>query len=452
LSNASIGRCRLNPRLALKTASETAPKIDGAFLLDLRPISTDDTGMPLDETFRPAPLADRTSARRPRLVSLDVFRGMTVAAMLLVNDPGDWGTIYWPLRHAAWHGWTPTDLIFPFFLFMVGITTRLSLARRRTDGADRGALIRQILRRGLLLFLLGLFLNWFPGYEPGPGAGDLGARILDRLLHLRIPGVLQRIALIYVVIGFLTLKTSLKFQILLLPPILLGYWALLIGGTGGPTGLAALSPPSGTTAALVDRALLDWGRFGNHLWDQGVSWDPEGALSTLPALATALIGACAGAWLDRRLPLDRRVAGLALAGVTGVAAGLAWNLILPINKNLWTPSYVLLSGGFAALALAFIMAIVEQARLVRWAKPFLAFGINPILAYLGAELMATLIYEVIPVPDTGGSTSLQNWIYRHGFTWWLHAENASLGFAIAFVLLWWAILAGLHKRGIILKI
>lgn len=406
--------------------------------------------MPPDPSHRSS-----TATSRRRLVSLDIFRGMTVAAMLLVNDPGDWGAIHWPLRHAAWHGWTPTDLIFPFFLFMVGITTRLSLAQRRATGADQGALIRQILRRSAVLFVLGLFLNWFPGYTPGAEGGDWPARIGGRLLHLRIPGVLQRIALAYGVVAFLTLKTPLHVQILLIPTILLAYWLLLMGvpvpGTGA-TGLAAIATPAGTLAALVDRAAFDWGPLGNHLWDQGLTWDPEGLLSTLPALATTLMGVCAGAWIGRDLPLDRRIAGLALAGVGGIFLGLLGNKGFPINKNLWTSSYVLLSGGAAALGLAATMALVEQAGLTRWASPFLPFGVNPILAYVGSEAMAVLIYEVIPVPDPGGSVALEAWIYRHGFLSWLTPADASLGFALLFVAVWWAILASLRRRGIILKI
>jgi predicted acyltransferase len=220
----------------------------------------------------------------------------------------------------------------------------------------------------------------------------------------------------------------------------------------GATGLAAVATAPGTLAAFLDRTLFDWGPLGNHLWDQGVTWDPEGLLSTLPALATTLLGACAGAWIGRDLPLDRRIAGLALAGVGGIFLGLLWNKGFPINKNLWTSSYVLLSGGAAALGLAATMALVEQAGLTRWGWPFLPFGVNPILAYVGSEAMATLIYEVIPVPDAGGSMALEAWIYRHGFLSWLTPANASLGFALLFVAVWWAILAGFRRRGIILKI
>jgi len=409
--------------------------------------------MPLDQSPRPFPTA--ATIPRRRLVSLDIFRGMTVAAMLLVNDPGDWGAIYWPLRHAEWHGWTPTDLIFPFFLFMVGITTRLSLGRRRAAGDDQGALMRQILRRGALLFLFGLLLNWFPGYTPGAESGDWMASLADRLLHLRFPGVLQRIAIAYVAVAFLTLKAPLRLQILLIPTILLAYWLLLMGVAvpgSGATGVAAIATPAGTLAAALDRALCDWGPLGNHLWDQGVTWDPEGLLSTLPALATTLLGVTAGAWIGRDLALDRRIAGLALAGVAGIFLGLLWNMGFPINKNLWTSSYVLLSAGFAALSLAATMALVEQAGLKRWALPFLPFGVNPILAYVGSELMAILIYEVIAVPEAGNSVPIEAWIYRHGFLSWLGPANASLGFALLFVAVWWAILAVFQRRGIILKI
>src|SRR5687768_15823044 len=240
-------------------------------------------------------------AQRERLVALDVFRGLTIAGMLLVNNPGTWGAIYPPLRHAEWHGWTPTDLIFPFFLFIVGITTHLSLAARRARGADDGALVRQVLRRGALIFLFGLFLSWFPGFTWGAVDGldnpTFLDRVIDRLYDVRILGVLQRIALAYVAGALLTLRTGLRAQIVTIALLLVGYWALLmlvpVPDTGA-TGLAAIAEPAATLPAYVDRLLLDWGRWGNHLWIGGVTWDPEGVLSTIPAIATVMLGVLAG--------------------------------------------------------------------------------------------------------------------------------------------------------------
>ncbi|WP_044558571.1 acyltransferase family protein [Azospirillum sp. B4] len=402
-----------------------------------------------------APLAG-TAIKPERLVSLDVFRGLTVALMLLVNDPGTWSDIYWPLRHAKWHGWTPTDLVFPFFLFMVGITTHLSLGQRRARGDGDGALARQILRRGLILFALGLFLNGFPGYAPAwsghPGMGD---RVVERLLTWRIPGVLQRIALCYTAAGLLSLRLGAKGQGALAVLLMLGYWAVMTGvpvpGTG-ETGLAALAHPGATVAAAVDRVLFNWGPWGNHLWASGKTWDPEGALSTLPAIATVLWGLLAGRWLARPLPLPVRIRGLIVAGVAGVILGEVWDLVFPINKSLWTSSFVALTAGMACLCLAAVLWGVEVRGWRRWTRPALVFGVNPILAYVGSELMAIIIGGVITLPWDHRVAPLQDVIYEAVFYPLLPEKAASLAFALVFVGLWWAILEVLYRRRIFLKV
>ncbi|HEX5581972.1 MAG TPA: DUF5009 domain-containing protein, partial [Gemmatimonadaceae bacterium] len=248
-------------------------------------------------TAPPSVAAPATAAPRERLVALDVFRGLTIAGMLLVNNPGSWSAIYPPLAHAEWHGWTPTDLIFPFFLFIVGITTHLSLSARRARGADDGELVRQVLRRGALIFLFGLFLAWFPGFTwgdvPGVAQPTFLERVGDRLLHTRIPGVLQRIALAYVVGALLTFRTRVRTQLAILAVLLVGYWAVMtlvpVPGSGA-TGLAALAEPANTVSAWLDRQLLDWGRWGNHLWGASRTWDPEGVLTTVPAIGTVILG------------------------------------------------------------------------------------------------------------------------------------------------------------------
>ncbi len=221
-----------------------------------------------------------------RLIALDVFRGLTVASMLLVNNPGTWSAIYPPLEHAAWHGWTPTDLIFPFFLFIVGVTTHLSLTARRARGDDTAALVRQVLRRGALIFLCGLFLSWFPGFTYWPIAELPDATLVGsnqgasarRLAHVRILGVLQRIALAYTIGALLTLWLSWRGQIAALAVILFGYWALMtivpVPGEGA-LGYALLDEPSRVLSAWVDRTVLGV----PHLWVGSVTWDPEGLLS-----------------------------------------------------------------------------------------------------------------------------------------------------------------------------
>ena len=235
-----------------------------------------------ERTAAPAPVytpAPSPKPTRERLLSLDVFRGMTIAGMLLVNNPGSWGAIYPPLAHAPWHGWTPTDLIFPFFLFIVGITTHLSLQSRRARGDDERALVRQILRRGALIFLAGLLLNGFPFFSWGTIEGvthpSFLDRIVDRLYHWRIMGVLQRIGLAYMFAALLTLRTTLKQQVAILATLLFGYWfamTLLPVPPDWFRGIDVLGKPSATLAAYVDRLVLDWGAYGNHLWVGGVTW------------------------------------------------------------------------------------------------------------------------------------------------------------------------------------
>ena len=403
--------------------------------------------------------AEARTPARERLVSLDVFRGLTIAGMLLVNDPGSWGAIYPPLRHAEWHGWTPTDLIFPFFLFIVGITTHLSLAARRARGDDDGALVRQVLRRGALIFLLGLFLSWFPGFTWGAVSGvadpSFADRVVDRLVHLRIPGVLQRIALAYVLGALLTLRTGVRAQLAILAALLVGYWAVMMAvpvpGTGA-TGLAAIATPGETVAAWVDRLVLDWGRWGNHLWASTRTWDPEVVLSTLPAVGTVILGVLAGRWLGRPLPLAERLNGLFAVGALLMVAGLVWHWGFPINKPLWTSSYVLFTGGMAAVALATCLWLVEVRRITWWTGPWVVFGMNPILAFVGSGLLARLIYSVIRVEQDGRAVPLQAVIYESLYASWLPARDASLAFALSYVLLWYVILLALHRRGIYLKV
>ena len=428
----------------------------------LRPESGAPAGGPVGEATGAATVrAERGRSRpaRERLLSLDVFRGATVAGMLLVNDPGSWGAIYPPLEHAAWNGWTPTDLIFPFFLFIVGITTSLSLSARRAAGADEGELVRQILRRGALIFLFGFLLNLFPFFTWGAvdGVADptFLQRVGDRFLHVRLLGVLQRIALAYTVAALLTFRTTLKQQVVIVATLLYGYWfamTLLPVPGSGTMGALTLNVPSATLAAWLDRALLDWGRFGNHLWVNSRTWDPEGVLSTVPAIGTAMIGVMAGRWIGQPRPLYERIAGMFAAGSIAMMLGAMWGWSFPINKSLWTSSYVLFTAGMAATALATAMWLIDAHRITGWTKPFVVFGVNPIVAFVGSGLVARLIYSVIRVSYEGKSVPLQSAIYDAAFASWLAPRNASLLFAVTFVLFWFAILSVLYKKRIFLKV
>jgi predicted acyltransferase len=400
--------------------------------------------------------------RRERLLSLDVFRGLTVAGMLLVNDPGTWSAIYPPLEHAPWHGWTPTDLIFPFFLFIVGITTHLSLSGRRARGDDDGDIRRQILRRGALIFLLGLLLNGFPFFTwsavPGNPDPSFLERVVDRLYHWRVMGVLQRIGLAYLCAALLTYRASVKRIVISAGVLLLGYWMVMtllpVPGTGGTLGALVLDSPSRTMAAFWDRLLLDWSRFGlgNHLWTGSVTWDPEGILSTVPAIATAMLGVLAGRWIGIDRPLPERLNGLFAGGCLAMVLGLIWNWGFPINKGIWTSSYVLFTAGMACVSIATIMWLVDVHGWKRWTGFFVIYGTNPLVAFVGSGVLARLIYSVISVDYAGRRTSLQSAIYQSAFASWLAPMNASLAFALCFVGLWFGVLYVLYRRRIFVKL
>ncbi len=388
---------------------------------------------------------------RERLASLDIFRGVTVAAMILVNNPGSWDDNYPALLHSVWDGCTFADLIFPSFLFIAGVSISLSRAARLARGATPAELTRHVLRRGAILLGLGLLVTWFTGYDWHGG-------LLDHLKDWRLPGVLQRIAIVYTAAALLDLHAKPWQRAGLGLVLLLGYWAALtlipVPDTGA-TGAAALSVPSATLAAYVDRALFDWGVWGDHLWylaDPPGSWDPEGVLSTVPAIVTGLLGVAAGRWLQRPLTLERRLAGLAAGGAALVALGYLWDLVLPINKALWTSSYVVLSAGYAALALAAFGWVADVRGHTRWALPFSVFGVNAILAYAGDEIIGSLLYKIGLIPAETGKIDLASAFYQMIVLPRFEPKTASLVFALCMVAFWGAILTVLYRRRIFLKI
>jgi predicted acyltransferase len=435
----------------------------------------------MEQVATPVDLAEQGRHVMPtRLLSLDVFRGLTIAGMLLVNDPGSWDAIYRPFAHAEWNGWTPADLIFPFFLFIVGITTHLSLTTRRARGADDTTLLRQILRRGGVIVLLGLAFSAFP-YFP-----------LTRITHMRIPGVLQRIGVAYICSALLTFHTTVKQQVAIIVAILFGYWfaLTLIPVPGHGLGALTLTIPSATLAAWVDRLLLD-----GHLWIQSVTWDPEGVFSTIPAIATTMLGALTGRWLFSESPmpgsqtadgsrmalaerceavapteppsthqprsahpdpaltlLATRLNALFTLGALGMMLGLMWNWSFPINKNLWTSSYVVFTAGTTCVTLAACIWIIDIQKITWWTRPFVIFGTNPIVAFVGSEVVARSIYSLINVPLHGKSVPLQTAIYETAFASWLSPKDASLLFAGCMALLWLGILTFLYRKKIFLKV
>lgn len=391
---------------------------------------------------------------RQRLLSLDVFRGMTIAGMLLVNNPGTWGAIFPPLEHAKWHGWTPTDLIFPFFLFIVGITTHISISARRARGDDEGEIVRQIIRRGAIIFLLGFLMSWFPFYQYGkvPGIDDptFIERFLYRLEHVRIMGVLARIGVVYIASALLTLRTSLKQQVIIVAVLLYGYWLAVtlipLPMTGLP-GYFTLNEPANTLQGLVDRAIL-----GNHIWGGSTTYDPEGIMSTFPAIGTAMLGVFAGRWINTDRSLIDRIAGLFAVGSLAMVLGLMWNWSFPISKNLWTSSYVLFTGGMGAVTLATCMWIIDHLNVRGWIKPFVIYGMNPIVAFVGSGVLARIIYTLWKVQYEGKPTSVQRVMYETMFASWLPPKLASLGFALLTVVFWLGVLTVLYRRKIFLKV
>ena len=376
--------------------------------------------------------AERGGASAGRLLSLDVFRGITIAGMILVNNPGTWDAIHPPLAHAAWHGWTPTDLIFPFFLFIVGVSITLAFARRAEAGGTKRDLYLKILRRTVLIYAFGFLLAGFPYFN---------------LSTIRLTGVLQRIAVCYFVAAIIFLKTNWRTQSLIAALLLLVYWVLphLIAAPGFAAGDLS---KEGNLAAFIDRVVL-----GNHIWKGGKGiYDPEGLLSTIPAIATTLSGVLAGHWLRQTREAHEKVAGLFVAGAACVVAGWMWNGWFPINKALWTSSYVLLTTGMGLQLLALCYWLVDIKGYKRWAWPFRVFGVNALAVFVLSGLASRLM-SLWKMPRADGRTgNLQSHIYENFFAPLAAPANASLLYALLYVLIWLGLMAILYRRKIYIKV
>lgn len=359
--------------------------------------------------------------------------------MILVNDAGGDRT-YWPLEHSDWNGWTPTDLVFPSFLFMVGMAITLALPSRLARGVKPGVLVRQIFFRAVGLFLIAEVLYGFPYYN----------------LHtIRIPGVLQRIALCYAFGALIYLFTrreektaaglrrraNIPVIAALAVTFLVAYWALLTFVPVPGYGTGRLDP-EGNLGAFIDRAL-----FTGHLYAPAKTWDPEGLLSTLPAISNVLFGILCGEWIKSKRSSTQKVVGLLVAGVVLMALGEVLHPFFPINKKLWTSTFVLLTCGFATLAFAICYWFADVKRWRGWTPAFLVFGTNAILAYVLSEILA----EFSDFFKFGG-TDVHNWVYQTLFAGWLNPYNASLAFAIAYVFLIWLIVLPFYRKRIFLRL
>jgi predicted acyltransferase len=384
---------------------------------------------------------------RQRLESLDIFRGLTIAGMILVNNPGTDSAFYWPLGHAdelmsahpsggysgKWwvdaNGWTPTDLIFPFFLFIVGASMVLSFAARRARGDSRRVLMQHVARRSALILLIGYAIRMLPYVD---------------FSHMRYPGVLQRIAVVYLCASVITLWTSVRGRFIWIAGLLAGYYAVMRFIPVPGCDQAAWMTQHCSLAGWIDRKLM----FG-HLYRS--DFDPEGLLSTSPAIATTLLGTLIGEFLRGAASLRHKIRGLAIAGGAGVAAGYAWHPWFPISKPLWTSSYVLFTAGAACLLLAVCWWLIEMRGWHAWARPFLWLGSNAIVAYALSTFVAKLGW-IIKLSDGSHATEVQTWIYQQWFAPLATAKNASLAFAICYTALWTLLAWGLYRKKIFVKV
>ena len=380
-----------------------------------------------------------------RLRSLDAFRGLTVASMIMVNNPGDWGHIYAPLEHAPWNGWTPTDLIFPFFLFIVGVSITFAVKpahgpyklQNADLGADSGA-VGKIIRRGLLLFALGFFLNLFPRFD---------------FANVRIMGVLQRIGLVYIACALIFRQTTPRQQLGLAALILVGYYLLMTVVPVPGIGYANLEPAS-NLAAWVDSTLLT----PAHCYRPAKVWDPEGILSTLPAVATGLLGLLAGHWLQNRaygsaVRESQKALFLFIAGLVLALLGTLLDPLFPINKALWTSTYVLLAGGLAMCGLALFYYLIDVRKGFRWNGVLVAFGVNAITVFFLSGLLPRMMNLLLVPKPGGGEWNIREYLYRSfivpPFT---DPKNASLAGALTLITIWAGILWIMYKRRIIIKV
>lgn len=378
-----------------------------------------------------------------RLVSLDTFRGITIAGMILVNNPGTWSSIYGPLKHAPWHGWTPTDLVFPFFLFIVGVAIVYAYSGAMERGATQKDLVKKAAVRSLKLFGLGLIMAAYPFFQLEPSFG-----IRESIYGLRIMGVLQRIAVCYLVVSIFYVYMKPRTMLWVFWGLLLGYWAAMAWIPVPGYGAGLIDSATGNLAAYVDRMV-----FGKHLWVGAQrEWDPEGLLSSLPAIATTMLGVWTGLLLrDKSLSPVDKTAQLMVRGTVLIMIGYLWDLYFPINKNIWTSSYTIFTGGQAMLGLGLCYWVADVKGKRSWTQPFVVYGVNAITVFFFSGILAKTL-GLIRVGPEGATITLQSWIFQNLFNSWLPTIDASLAYAITWIVMWYFILLWMYRKNIIWKI
>jgi len=371
--------------------------------------------------------SESPKAIRGRNLAVDAFRGLAVALMILVNNPGSYLYVYHPLQHSRWQGCTLADFVFPFFLLIIGISIAFSLASRTKTPASRDLLIKSACIRSAKLFCLGLLANNFPFYN---------------IADWRIPGVLQRIALVYCISVLIALKCSLRSIVWIVMILLVGYWGVLslipVPGIGTPD----LSLPTANIAAWLDHKLL-----GTHLFNSSAGWDPEGLLSTIPALCLSLVGFLAGKLLMRTDSFDKKVYTLFFSGLILAAGGSLWSAWFPFNRWLWTSSFMLFALGLGLLVLSVCTIITERSRIAFILYPFRVLGANAIIIYIFSSIFSKILY-ITKIHNV----NMHDFIHKSLFASWLSTPNASLCWAIAYTLTMFMLSYWLYTKKIIIKI
>jgi len=421
---------------------------------------------------------------RERLISLDVFRGLTILLMTIVNNPGDWGHVYAPLLHSEWHGCTPTDLVFPFFIFIMGVAIPLAMPTKTWNETT----FNKILVRSLRMFCLGIFFNFFAkiqlfGLDGIPLLigrlaitiavgyalmGNFSSKVKNILAFsiliiylflaysgieayesVRLPGVLQRIAIVYFVVSLLYLKTTQRTQIITGIVLLLGYWAVMT--LISVPGIGAANLEKGTNlASWVDSILLK-----GHMYRETITWDPEGILSTLPSIVNGIIGLLIGLILQREITKIQKAQKMAIAGVALIVAGLVWNIVFPINKSLWTSSYVLYTTGLAATLLSILYYVIDIVDYKKGFKLFLIWGVNPMIVFFTSQIIpqALVMIQVKNPHNPDEQINLLNYLYTFGIApFFSNPYTASLAGALVYVAIWTFILWIFYRNKLIFKV